>query len=368
MIKAAVITNIPSPYSLDLFHTIQNDYDTIELSVVYSAMSRKNRTWTIDEKKMKNSFSLDSFIISRKAGVYIRYIHIPRGAWKTLNKIKPDVLLVYEYSITSVISFLWAKCHHKKYIHITEGTLLSEKGIGRGQRIFRKMIIKYADLYVACSSRAKEKLMAWGAPEDYIRTILLTSDIRKYQRAGMQKKENSIKRLLYVGSIEKRKGIDLVIKALKYTRDDVLLTLIGSGDERYIGEITELAKKEGVSNKMKLLGFSEGDALIKEYHDSDAFVLPSRSDCYGLVLVEAYCSGLPIISSQYAEGAYDIVENGINGLIIDPYDSKCFGDAIEKVLTDPSYSSNAATMKTDRFEIQFEAQEFVRVIMEAMEG
>ena len=366
MVKVAIVKNIPAPYSLDLFNAMRNNAENIGLSVVYSAWSRKNRTWTIDETKISNSYSLNSFIIQKRSGEYIRYIHIPRGTWKTLNKIDPDVLLVYEYSIASVFSFLWAKWNRRKFVHVTEVTLLSEKDIGKIQRILRKIIIKYADLYIACSSKAKEKLIVWGASADNIRTILLTSDIRRYLRKDTNKIEKSIKKLLYVGSIEKRKGIDLVIHALKYTNENVVLTLVGAGDEEYIKEITELAKSERVLDKIKFAGFLEGDELINEYHQSDAFVFPTRSDCYGLVLVEAYCSGLPIISSQYADGVYDIVENGVNGLIVDPYDSKSFGDAIEKVLADTSYCINASKMKTDKFEIQFEAQEFLKVIFEAV--
>ena len=363
MIKAVVVTNIPAPYSLDLFNTIQNMDKDIELSIIYSAMSRKNRTWTIDKTKMRNTYSLNSIIIAKKFNNYTRYIHIPRGTWNTLKKINPDVLLVYEYSITSMISLFWSKVNRKKFIHVTEGTLRSEQGIASIQKFFRKIISGKSDYFIACSSKSKEKLMSWGIEDTRIRTILLTSDIKQYilQRKKYHNNEKC-KQLLYVGSIEKGKGIDLLVTALKYVRNDVNLKIIGKGEKKYIDEITNLALEEGVNDKIQFLGFLEGKYLIKEYVNSDVFVFPSRSDCYGLVLVEAYCSGIPIVASKYADGAYDVVENKVNGLIIDPYNAIEFGNSIEKILSDESYYMNACKMNTKKFEIEKEAKDFIDVI------
>ena len=370
MINAAIITNIPAPYSLDLFNYIQDNSKEVQLSVIYSAMSRKNRIWTIDPKRMRNSYSLDSIIISKKAGEYTRYIHIPKGAWKTLNKINSDVLLVYEYSITSVITLFWCKLRKKKYVHVTEGTLWSEHNIGNMQKLLRKLIIFNSDFYVACSSKSKEKLIAWGASEDKIRTILLTSDVEKYFKRNRRHKKEKVKYLLYVGSIEYGKGIDLMIHALKHIEDNVMLSLVGSGKKEYIDSIKMLAREEGVFEKIEFSGFLEGKDLIKKYHQSDLFVFPTRLDCYGLVLVEAYCSGLHIVASKYADGVYDIIEQGINGLIIDPYDAVEFGNAIQEALSDEKYLLNAAKMNTEKFEIRHEAQEFEKVIydMAGMKG
>lgn len=362
MINAVIITNIPAPYSLDLFDSIQNNCSEIKLNVIFSAMSRKNRIWTINLKKIKNIYSLDSVIISKKAGEYIRYIHIPKGTWKTLNKINPEILLVYEYNITSIITLIWSKIHKRKYVSVTEGTLWSEHTIGKIQKLLRKIVIHNSDFFVACSSKSKEKLMAWKVDEEKIKTILLTLDIKKFILCRGKRKEREIKHILYVGSIEAGKGIDLIIHALKYTDDRVKLNIVGSGKPEYIDKIKHMAKEEGVFNKVKFLGFLEGDNLIKEYYKSDLFVFPTRSDCYGLVLIEAYCSGLPIVSSKYADGAYDVIENNVNGLIIDPYNAKEFGKAICEVISEKKYSLNAERMDTEKFEIRHEAEEFENVI------
>ena len=370
MNKVTVITNIPAPYSIDLFSAIEDLASDIELSVVFSAMHRKNRQWTIDTSKLKNVYSLESKIIARQDGNYIRYIHIPKGTWKTLNKMDSDILLVYEYSIASLISLLWAKIKKRKYVHITEGTLLSEINIGILQKILRYIILKNSDYFVACSSKSKEKLLKWKVPEEKIQTILLTTDITKYKETRGARELTDKYTLLYVGSLEPRKGIDLLIQALKYLNisDNILLKLVGNGSEEYIRQMKALIAKEQLQVEVAFMGYLEGDKLLEEYRNADVFVFPSRSDCYGLVLVEAYSAGLPIVSSMYADGVYDIVENRVNGIIVDPYDAKMFGASINEVLHDHHYKDSASCMNTKKFEIETEAQAFLNIIKMIQKG
>lgn len=364
MKKAVIITNIPAPYSVDLYNAIEKNASDIELSVVFSAMQRENRQWKIDRSKIKNLYSLNSYILKRKDGDYIRYIHIPKGTWETLNRINPEILLVYEYNITSLISLLWAKIKKRKFIHITEGTLWSEINISFFQKILRHLILRNSDFCIACSSKSREKLIKWNVPKEKIKVILLTSDITKYKESRNNRKIMNDYRILYVGSIEKRKGIDLLIKAMKNVPDtgNLTISIVGNGDAAYIDAILELIKKEKIKANIEFPGFLEGEELIREYQSADLFVFPSRSDCYGLVLVEAYCAGLPIVTSIYADGAYDVVEEGINGKFVNPYNSIEFGNAIAEVLNRNIYKINASNMSVTKFEIDTEAKGFIDII------
>lgn len=56
--------------------------------------------------------------------------------------------------------------------------------------------------------------------------------------------------------------------------------------------------------------------LLEEYQKAQIFVLPTREDCFGLVLLEALCAEVPIISSKYADGAYDVIDEGKNAICI----------------------------------------------------
>ena len=149
---------------------------------------------------------------------------------------------------------------------------------------------------------------------------------------------------------------------MKYCEHSIRLVIVGSGSDLYINNIKKLAQKEGVLSRITFAGYIEGSALWKIYKESNAFVFPTRNDCYGLVLVEAYCNGIPIVTSKYADGAYDIIENGINGIIIDPYNSKEFGAAINEVIKNKKYADMAIKNDLNRFDIRKEAEGFISVI------
>ena len=98
--------------------------------------------------------------------------------------------------------------------------------------------------------------------------------------------------------------------------------------------LKKMAKELGISEYVHFLGQLSREELLVHYADSDLFVLPTREDCFALVILEAICSGLPIVCSKYADGAYDMIEDEKNGFIIDPYDTTAFAEKIDLLLKD----------------------------------
>lgn len=101
------------------------------------------------------------------------------------------------------------------------------------------------------------------------------------------------------------------------------------------------------------------------------FVLPTREDCFGLVLLEALCSGTPIVASKYADGAYDIVHPGENGLIVDPEDADALAEAIDSILSSEEiqrrYSQNCRQY-IPQFEFEAVMQGYLQAIASVTSG
>lgn len=343
MSKIVLITNIPAPYRVDLFYYMQTHLKKHEIHVIYTNENEDNRSWNIAEDRMINSHILHSKVIKRKGMLDKRYVHIPNNIGKTLSEIYPDIVIAWEYNPAALQSLFWTKMHHKKFIHLTDGTLYSERNIGKIQKLTRKIIIKNCDAAIASSTKAKEKLMKWGLTEDKIFISFLTVDIEPYiKEASVLENTCGDKkaRMLFVGRITYGKGIDLLFNALPYIRVPYEVYLVGDGSEQEIKKIKVLAHKLKIEKNIKYRGFKQGKALINEYKNADVFVLPTREDCFGLVLLEALCMLKPIVTSKYADGAYDIVVNKKNGIIVDPYNPEEFGRAIEKILTDRTYEES----------------------------
>ena len=98
---------------------------------------------------------------------------------KTLRGIAPDVVFAMEYNPTILRAVHW--CRRKKipFISWTDGTLHSERGIGKVQRLSRSYIIKRAAAFIASSTASKEAQIAYGADPDKCFLSYLTVDIRE---------------------------------------------------------------------------------------------------------------------------------------------------------------------------------------------
>tara|TARA_Y100000310_G_C20638384_1_gene792484 strand:- start:470 stop:1582 length:1113 start_codon:yes stop_codon:yes gene_type:complete len=122
------------------------------------------------------------------------------------------------------------------------------------------------------------------------------SKFGKREVSEFKKKYNiSGKNLLYVGRIHKSKGLQYVIKAIK---DSVWNLLIIGPDNGYQETLKQDIKKFGVANQVKFLGKIGDEELINSYFASDAFILFSEWEGFGIVVVEAMAAGLPLVLSD----------------------------------------------------------------------
>ena len=329
MSKVLLITNIPAPYRVDLFYYMQTHQQAHEFFVIYTNRNEDNRQWAIDEHKLLHSTILESKIIKRKGMNDIRYVHLPQHLTREISRINPDVVIAWEYNPSALKALLWCRQHGRKFIHLTDGTLYSERNIGRVQKLMRRIIIRHADACIASSTKAKEKLLQWGAPERKIFISLLTVDISRFQFA--EKRENQ-HTLLFVGRIIHLKGLDLLFRALPKLHQPFELLIVGDGEADEKAKLVAMAEEAHIAQHIHWLGFQSGEPLAEAYRRASVFVLPTREDCFGLVLLEALCSGTPIVASKYADGAYDTVHPGENGLIVDPEDADALAEAIDSIL------------------------------------
>jgi glycosyltransferase involved in cell wall biosynthesis len=141
---------------------------------------------------------------------------------------------------------------------------------------------------------------------------------------------------MVAGGDWERKGLPYVIGALsRLPRPDVKLLVIGSGDEKLYSQLAELKQV-----RERIVFVSHSSVLWEYYAASDVFVFPTIYEPFGLVIVEAMASGLPVITSRVARAA-DVIIDGVNGLLLrEPSDVNDLAAKIELLL------SNAELRKT----------------------
>jgi UDP-glucose:(heptosyl)LPS alpha-1,3-glucosyltransferase len=135
--------------------------------------------------------------------------------------------------------------------------------------------------------------------------------------------------LIFAGGDWERKGVPYIIEALSLLpRPDVKLFISGSGDEKFYGQLAELKQV-----RERIIFVSGSSNLWEYYAASDIFVFPTIYEPFGLVIVEAMASGLPVITSRSA-GIADFMADGVDGLLLsDPGDINDLAAKIELLLS-----------------------------------
>jgi glycosyltransferase involved in cell wall biosynthesis len=122
-------------------------------------------------------------------------------------------------------------------------------------------------------------------------------------------------RLLYVGRIDERKGIDLAVEALAELPEEAVLTVLGSGDDTYLGELRALAERLGVAARVEF-GQRPREQLPVAYAEADALLFPARwEEPWGLVPLEAMAVGTPVVATGTG-GSGEYLRDRDNALVV----------------------------------------------------
>jgi len=126
-------------------------------------------------------------------------------------------------------------------------------------------------------------------------------------------------KFLFVGHISKRKGVEYLIKAfnkLSENYDNMELNIVGSGALSTVEFMKDLVDVKG-NNVVNFIGKVLPNEINKFYEGTDVFVLPSLSETFGMVNIEAMACGKPVISTRVG-GVVDYLEDGLFGFLVDP--------------------------------------------------
>jgi glycogen(starch) synthase len=142
-------------------------------------------------------------------------------------------------------------------------------------------------------------------------------------------------RLVYVGRVERAKGIDTAIAALGALPPQATLTVWGAGDQAYVDELVALAARHGAADRVRFGGFASGDALYGAYAEADAVVFPARwEEPFGLVPLEAMGVGRPLVATARG-GSAEFLVHGENALVFAADDPAQLAAHLRRLADDP---------------------------------
>jgi D-inositol-3-phosphate glycosyltransferase len=151
--------------------------------------------------------------------------------------------------------------------------------------------------------------------------------------------------ILFVGRIQPLKGPDVAIRAVAaMARRDAMLLIVGGASgldgDREMRQATALVDELGVADRVRFVDPKPHHILSSYYRAADVVVVPSRSESFGLVALEAAACGIPVVATAVG-GLLNIVHDGVTGHLVEGRDPARFARALTQVIDDPV---GAATM------------------------
>ncbi len=197
---------------------------------------------------------------------------------------------------------------------------------------YTKPLMKYVHEYVAVSDAAAEYIAQ--LTEKPVAIIPNAIDLKHYTSPKKRDDSNPNKTIFYVGRLETRKGVNLLIRAFKLLHDkypEVSLVIAGAGPDR--GKLENLASNLKLTdNEVKFLGFVSDKEKIDHLRASDLFCAPSPyGESFGIVLLEAMATGLVTVAGN--NPGYRSVLTGIGSLsLVNPREASEFAHRLELML------------------------------------
>ncbi len=149
--------------------------------------------------------------------------------------------------------------------------------------------------------------------------------------------------LLYVGRIQPLKGADVAVRSLaelhRAGRKDARLVVIGgpSGPRgaKEVASLRRLVEKEGLSSHVSFRPPQPHELLSSFYRAADCCIVPSRSESFGLVALEAAACGTPVVATSVG-GLTTLVEDGVTGCLTEPGDAAAIARHVAEIVGDES--------------------------------
>lgn len=201
----------------------------------------------------------------------------------------------------------------------------------RAVRWWESWLLRRAVGRVAVVSRYSQRRMmaAFGLGAD--RFTLFPNAVDLPPAVRRDRSGRTILAVTRLGAGEREKHVDKLVRALPTLRD-ARLVVIGEGPLRT--DLHALAATLDVADRVDLPGGVDAATLAQAYADAAVFALPSSKEGFGIVYLEAWGHGLPVIGSRFG-AAGEVIADGVDGFTVDPDDVAVLAARLRQLLDDP---------------------------------
>ena len=250
-----------------------------------------------------------------------------------------DVIVCYEFGLVGLYAGLSKLLRRRRrVVALVEGDYqhLGRAGTAGVKVALRRFAARRIDAFVANNELAKRYLVGTlKVPEERIVMGWWLAGLPPGLKARVPRNAptvpEGIPRFVCAARLIQRKGVDLLIKAIAAYRREFgpcVLWILGDGPEKT--SLVELARRLEVDDAVAFLGTVDHEGLKGALDACDVFVFPTLRDLIGRVAVEALTAGVPVVVSPMTGAAETIVQDGVNGIVVDPRDTQALAAALHR--------------------------------------
>ena len=341
-LRLAVLTEIIAPYRIPVFNALAKVSD-LDPHVVFLAKTDSTmRQWRIYADEMRFSYEV---LPSWRCRFAQYNLLVNQSVTSVLQKVDPDVVLCGGYNyLASWQAMRWARRNHVPFLVWSESTAADHRRKHWLVESLKHNFLNHCDGFVVPGKSALEYMQQVAISPGRIFVAPNAVDIDLFsagEKAARAQEERlrselglPLRYFLFVGRLVKSKGVIDLLEAYNRLSPDLRanLGLVFVGDGTHRAELESRARSI-LPGTVHFAGFVHRDELANYYGLAECFVFPTHSDPWGLVVNEAMACGLPVICTNVAGCAADLVK--ANGRAVAPRDLQQLATAMQEVATDP---------------------------------
>lgn len=306
--RLTFLLEVRTPYRDELLARLVRE-GVYDVTVLYCTDSEPWRDWDLGAEPYAAK-TLPGIARGGRGGGFQAKLN--PSVWRALGVARPQVVIIGGYALpTNQLAMLWCRRHRIPYLvlwesHDLDKRTLLRRAVAWGPSSFAR---RGAAGFLPASSLARDRLARSGVPADRLHILPNAPDVRAIAAAVPRADEPSSRppTFLFSGRLVASKDVPTLLEAFAQVQGKVpeaRLVIVGSGPLR--PQLSEMADRLALHH-VTFKGFVQPSDLPAVYGAADVFVLPSRQEPFGVVVMEAMAAGMPVIVSDHVGCARDLV-------------------------------------------------------------
>jgi glycosyltransferase involved in cell wall biosynthesis len=333
-LKVAMVVPAPAPYRQPVYELVAADPD-IDLYVIFCSGREPDREWDVATGGFRQ-IVLKERILSFRG----RFIHFNFDVWSPLRSFKPDVVVISGFNPTHLLSYAYARSSGASHIVMIDGTSQSDARITPIHRWVRRRVYAGTQACIGSSEGTLDLFRAYGfTPDKIFKSHLCANNASFFDAPAVEKKIDFIFSGRMVALKNPIFALQVAQGVARRLGRRVSITFTGSGELE--PRIRAAAAAADAEVEAFFPGFALQGELPGRYGAARIFLFPTQWEPWGVVANEACAAGVPVLISDVAGAARDLVRNGENGFVL-PLIVDQWVDAAVRILGDDAIYARMA--------------------------